>query len=237
MTYGLRATASGGQFQIDSSLNGTKHLAVHAVSNAIAGASISIGPQDILFVRGPPGSGSNAGRVQTNFSVTMSGSTMTGVVATFRYPTDYIVCKPSDSSSFTAALNASNYGIQVKNASNVVCFDSRAAVKGLEIVSVFGKNTFYGGDPQIANYNQANNLVFAGSAGTFTSGNAAYRKLYVSCFGAEFGGSPASGSNQAAYTFDYSGNKIFHEAFLSTSITGQLFLPNRSEILLGELFE
>ena len=99
MTYGLRVTASGGQFQIDSSLNGTKHLAVHAVSNAIAGASISIGPQDILFVRGPPGSGSNAGRVQTNFSVTMSGSTMTGVVATFRFPTDYIVCKPSDSSS------------------------------------------------------------------------------------------------------------------------------------------
>ena len=63
----------------------------------------------------------------------------------------------------------------------LLCFDSRTVLKGLSIVSVIAKNAMVGGDPGIAGYSVSANTVFAGSAGTFDSTNAAYRKLYVSC--------------------------------------------------------
>lgn len=231
MTYGIRATASGGQFQIDSSLTGTKHLAVSVVGTVVAGGTVTIGAQELLFVRGPAASGG----VGINFNTT-------GTVATFHSSqgaTDYVLCRPSDSSSHTGALNATDYGIQVKNASGAVCFDSRAAVKGLTIVSVLAKNAMAGGDPGISGYNIAANTLFAGSAGTFTAGNAAYRKLYVSCGGAQFSPNVLSGTTHSAFTFDYSGNKILYKGFISFNVGGQVQLPyrNQSEILVGELFE
>ena len=231
MAYGIRATASGGQFQIDSSLTGTKHLAVSVVGTVAAGGQLTIGSQELLFVRGP----SAAPGVGINFN-------STGTVATFHSSqgaTDYVLCRPSDSSSHTGAINATDYGIQVKNASGAVCFDSRAVVKGLTIVSVIAKNAMAGGDPGIAGYNGSANTVFAGSAGTFDSTNAAYRKLYVSCGGAQFTPNVLSGTSHSAFTFDYSGNKIFYKGFVSFNVGGQVQLPyrNQSEILVGELFE
>ena len=231
MAFGFLATASGGQFQIDSSLLTTKHLAVSAAGSVSAGGQLTIGSQELLFVRGP----SAAPGVGINFN-------STGTVATFHSSqgaTDYILCRPADSSSHAGAINASAYGMQIKNASDVVCFDSRTVLKGLSIVSVIAKNAMAGGDPGIAGYSVSANTVFSGSAGTFDSTNAAYRKLYVSCGGAKFTPNVLSGETHSAFTFDYSGNKILYKGFTSFNVGGQSQLPyrNQSEILVGELFE
>ena len=52
MAYGIRATASGGEFQIDSSLSTTKHLAVHSKGYFTGNTGklvIDIG--DVVFAR------------------------------------------------------------------------------------------------------------------------------------------------------------------------------------------
>ena len=222
MGYGLIATASGGQFQIDSSLLGTKHLAVHTKGSVSANGWVTMDPDDLILVRSSATSGTTNG-VEVKFSV-INGNYR----ATFRHDTDYIICKPADYSSFPAA-----YGLQVKNGSGDVCFDSRALSKGLNIISILGKNTLYGGDPSIYGYNATNNTVFSG---------APLSNLYVSCFGAEYAGSVTSGITTSGYTFNFTTPTILHRGFVSWSsgggfYNGQQPVPNRSEILLGELIE
>lgn len=254
MTYGLRATASGNEFQIDSSLTTTKHLAVHSTGLVNASGTVVLDPEDILFIRVALASGtsaqSNSSDLQVKWTRTMSGtpSVMTAVTAHFRYAAEWLICKPSTSSSFSSHVSAGTgktYGIQVKNASGDVCFDSRTVIKGLEILGVFGKNNFPGGHPQHSSYtyNSSGNTVFAGAANTFTLGNSAYRKIYVSCFGSEYSNSVTSGVAQSNYRFDYGGNKIFYEGFIAwgaaPGFSGAFQGPiaNRSEIILGELLE
>ena len=222
MSYGLIATASGGQFQIDSSLSGTKHLAVHTKGSAAVNGTATMDSDDLILVRSSATSGTG-NKVEVKFSVSGAVSTVT-----FRYATDYIICKPADYSSFPAA-----YGLQVKNGSGDVCFDSRALSKGLNIISILGKNTLYGGDPSIYGYNATNNTVFSG---------APLSNLYVSCFGAEYAGSVTSGITTSGYTFNFTTPTILHRGFVSWSsgggfYNGQQPVPNRSEILLGELIE
>tara|TARA_B110000211_G_scaffold230651_1_gene290541 strand:- start:474 stop:1151 length:678 start_codon:yes stop_codon:yes gene_type:complete len=225
MGYGLIATASGGQFQIDSSLLGTKHLAVHTKGSVSANGWVAMDSDDLILVRSSATSGT--GTVEVKFSV-ISGNYR----ATFRHDTDYIICKPADYSSFPAA-----YGLQVKNGSGDVCFDSRALSKGLKIISILGKNTLIGGHPSIYGYNAAYNTVFSVSGTSLSN-------LYVSCFGAEYSGSVTSGITTSAFNFDVTNSKILHLGFVAWSsppsggfYNGQVPVSNRSEILVGELIE
>ena len=227
MAYGLIATASGGQFQIDSSLSGTKHLAVPTKGSAAVNGTATMDSDDFILVRSSATSGTG-NKVEVKFSV--SGAVAT---VTFRYATDYIICKPADSSSFTTALASTDYGLQVTNGSGDIRFDSRALSKGLKIISILGKNTLYGGDPLISGYNATNNTVFSG---------APLSNLYVSCFGAEYSGSVISGITTSGYTFNFTTPTILHRGFVSWSsgggfYNGQVPVSNRSEILLGELIE
>ena len=250
MTYGLRATASGNEFQIDSSLTTTKHLAVHSTGLVNANGTVVLDPEDILFIRVALASGtsaqSNSSDLQVKWTRTMSGtpSVMTAVTAHFRYAAEWLICKPSTSSSFSSHVSAGTgktYGIQVKNANGDVCFDSRTVIKGLEILGVFGKNNFPGGHPQHSSYtyNSSGNTVFAGAANTFNVSHASHRKIYVSMFGCEYTPNVFSGTTHMSFKYDNSSNKIFYEGWNAFNIGGQVHgaWPNGSEIIVGELLE
>ena len=242
MGYGIQVTASGGEFQIDSSLSTTQHLAIHEKGSVSAGEKIIIDFGDVVFVRA---SGSN-GRVQvkTNRSTEVVGGTTyaIGRVYTFIGATDYIITKPASSSSHSTAIAATDYGIQVKNQSDDVCFDSRTLNFGLEITQVHARNSFYGGHSSIYGYSASNNTVFTGAANTLNPANAAYRHIYVSVFGAEYSGSVTDGILVSGYNYVSSTNKIYHEGFVAWTsqggfYNGQVPILNHSEILVGELFE
>jgi hypothetical protein len=162
-----------------------------------------------------------------------------GRVYTFAFPVDWIITKPADNATaYATAIASTNYGLQVKNGSGDVCFDSRILTFGFEIIQIFGKNVLPGLHKDLSGYDHNGNTLFAGASGTFTPGNAAHRKIYVSLAGAFFTPNPLSGLTHMSFRYDQSGNKIKYEGWLSASApVGINAFRNRSEILVGELTE
>ena len=231
MGYGITATASGGQFQIDSSLSSTQHLSVYEKGSVLAGGTKIIDFGDVVFARA---SGSN-GPLQVNTNRVVTSGYAIGRIYTFRYAADYVITKPISLTTFATSIATTDYGIQVKNQSGAVCFDSRALNFGLEIIQVHARNSLYGGHPQITGYSAANNVVFSNS---FSS-----RNIYVSVFGSENNYSNVTnGILVSGYVYNSSNGTIHHEGFVSWPpvpgfYSGQVPILNPSEILVGELFE
>ena len=241
MAYGISVVASGGEFQISSELATTKTLVVHQSGGVGANTSMYVPITDLLFVQGLLNSGDIGGgvRVKTNGApaqLIAGGATYpAGTIYTFQYATNYLTCKAADSSSFNAYTGVPGYGIQVTNASNKVCFDSRAMVKGFAISAVHGKRTKTGGVPG-PGYNKAVNILFTGASGSLTPGNAAYRSIWCSAFASTFSGNTAAGFSHGNYHYDFTDNKIYYDGWVSIAIAGGILpQPNPAEILIGEL--
>ena len=241
MAYGISVVASGGEFQISSELATTKNMVVHQSGGMIANSSMYVPITDLLFVQGLLNSGNIGGgvRIKTNGApAQLNGAGPTypaGTIYTFQYATNYLTCKAADSSSFNAYTGVPGYGIQVTNASNKVCFDSRAMVKGFAISAVHGKRTKTGGVPG-PGYNKAVNILFTGASGSLTPGNAAYRSIWCSAFASTFSGNTAAGFSHGNYHYDFTDNKIYYDGWVSIAIAGGILpQPNPAEILIGEL--
>jgi len=243
MAYGINVVASGGEFQISSDLANTQNMVVHQVGSVVANESMHVPTTDLLFVQGLLNSGDIGGgvRVKTNGApaqLIAGGATYpAGTIYTFQYATNYLTCKAADSSSFNAYTGVPGYGIQVTNASNKVCFDSRALLKGFAITAVHGKSTKLGGVPfNGAGYNKSQNTLFTGASGSLTPGNAAYRSIWCSAFASTFSGSTAAGYSHGNYHYDFTDNKIYYDGWVSIAIAGGILpQPNPAEILIGEL--
>ena len=242
MAYGIRATASGGEFQIDSSLSTTKHLAVHSKGYFTGNTGklvIDIG--DVVFARAYNSNGTVGVNIN-KINETVDGvSYAAGRVYTFAFPVDWVRTKPStNSSAYSTAIASTDYGIQVKNATGAVCFDSRIVNFGFDIIQIHGRNTMAGLGSGFAGYNSTNNTVFAGAANTFNVSHASHRKIYVSIFGAEYDPNVLSGTTHMSFKYNSSSNKIFYEGWVAFNLgSGDTHLPfqNQSEILVGELTE
>ena len=241
MGYGLRATATGGEFQIDSSLNTTVHLAVHTKGSfTSAGGKLVIDIGDLVFARAYNSNGTLGVNVNRSAETVNGVSYAKGRVYTFYAATDYIVTKPStNATAFASSINATGYGVQVKNYSGNVCFDSRIVTSGFEITQVHAKYSMAGLASNISGYNASNNIVFAGAANTFNVNHASHRKIYVSLAGAEYNPSVTSGFTQMSFKYNSSTNQIFYEGWLSFTLFSayQIAWGNMSEILVGELTE
>tara|TARA_R110002153_G_scaffold273998_1_gene446522 strand:+ start:1123 stop:1857 length:735 start_codon:yes stop_codon:yes gene_type:complete len=244
MAYGITVEASGGQFQIDSDLTGTRHLVIQGPVRAVpAAGTVTIGGNDRLFVRAT----STDPYINLNWNAA-------GTVCTFTRAANYIICRPSDSTTHASVISSTAHGLQVKNGSGAVCFDSRALEKGLSIISVHAKGTLQGGDinghapnqpsvPAYLNPYPNNNSVYVGAVG----GPAlSARKIYVSAFGNSADGYPTTipsqGEVHSGFFFDFTGNKILHRGWLrwsggSAFYSGLIPVSNQSEIIVGEILE
>ena len=243
MAYGLIATGADGIFQIDSSLSTTVQLAVHSSGTVAASGTVTgLTATDIVFANVTSTQCSAASANQGKVEVIYNSA---GTIATFRYPANYIVLKSTTSINATTSTNAWNtennaggYGLQVKNASGDICFDSRyiGRIGGFKITTVMGKNTRNGGtyNPEngAATYSYANNEV---QSGTISN-------KYVAVYGGYYTGNTASGEVRGGFTFDYSGttNKLYYRGYWASSQPGfgvpvYIPLPNQSEIIVGEL--
>lgn len=245
MTYGIQVEASGGQFQIDSDLLGTRHLVIQVDSTVVAGGTVPVPVADILFVRG------TSAKPYVNLNWNLAGT-----ICTFTSAAEYLICRPSDSNTHASVISSNDYGLQVKDSSGTVVFDSRAIEKGLSILQVHAKGSLLGGDINGHVANQPSNpayltpypnynSVHIGAAG---SPALASRKIYVSAFGNSADGNPnlqaaipATGEVQSGYFFDFTNNKILHRGWLRWGPSGGFYsglIPqsNQSEIIVGEMF-
>jgi len=242
MAYGLLATGANGIFQIDSSLSTTVQLAVHSSGTVAANGTVTgLTANDIVFANVTSAQYSAATSNQGKVEVIYSGTTVT-----FRYPANYIVLKATTSINATTSTSAWNtengtagYGLQVKNASGDICFDTRyiGRIGGFKITKVIGKNTLNGGTYNFENgaatYNPAANEV---ESGTISN-------KYVAVYGGYYTGTTTNGEVRGGFTFDYSvtpNNKLYYRGYWANGQPGlgiptYLPLPNQSEILVGEL--
>jgi hypothetical protein len=247
MGYGIRVTASGGQFQIDSDLVQTKHLAIHTKDSLSAShttpGKVVTGVGDILFCKASGDNGAVIANVNVINETVGTVSYARGRVHTFYDDIDYLLLKSaSNATDYATSIASTDYGIQVKNSASPpqVCFDSRILNFGFEIIQVFPKAEFVGLKYGAANYNYTSNTVFAGAANTFGNVNhASHRKIYVGIFGPQYSPNPSSGITHMAFQYVSSSNKIFYSGVNSFSLPGQQHvpIPNQSEVIVGELFE
>tara|TARA_B110000483_G_scaffold29261_1_gene35555 strand:- start:481 stop:1218 length:738 start_codon:yes stop_codon:yes gene_type:complete len=243
MAYGISVVASGGEFQISSELTATKTLVVHQSGGVGANTSMYVPITDLLFVQGLLNSGNIGGgvRVKTNGApAQLNGTGPTypaGTIYTFQYATNFLTCKTADNAAFSAYTGVAGYGIQVTNASNDVCFDSRAMNKGFAITAVHGKGTKVGGVPSNgASYNKSLNTLFTGASGSLTPSNAAYRSIWCSAFSSTFSGNTANGYSHGNYQYNFTDDKIYYDGWVSIALAGGVLQqPNPAEILIGEL--
>ena len=250
MTYGLRITsppASGSSreiFQIDSSKTQHAHQAVHSISSAVGTSITGLQPNSVVFAKAPSGSNyPTNGWVEAKYNTALT-------TCTFKYPVDWLVVKPAKalvggagSASVWAAelANRTDYGIQVKNASSEICFDSGFVNRlgGFNILKIIGTNSFSGGTTFAPSYQGAGGYSLP--ANEVYSGDLSNK--YMCMFGATFNGALTDGEVRVSFQYTYSsGNtgKIYYRAYYSESTSGwpaiqfHLKIRNYNEIILGE---
>jgi hypothetical protein len=256
MTYGLKVTsppASGSSreiFQIDSSKTQHAHQAVHTKSVGLGSSITGLTKDSVVFARANStgtGSLSNLGWIEAKYNSTLT-------TCTFKYPVEWLVVKPTkalvggagSASAWAAEIaNRTDYGIQVINASNDICFDSGFVnrIGGFSLLEVIGANQKPGGTTSqpsgytgTGQYNLTANQVYSGDL----------RNKYMCVFGAHHDGVLTDGEVRMsfAYTYNYGSTthgKIYYRAYYSenNSVNGipiqyHFHIPNYNEIIIGE---
>ena len=212
MAYGISATGVNGIFQLNSDLNSTAHFAVSSQGSTtgsngqIAGYSTG----DLVVARLTSGSG----YMQSRFDLSPPQ---------FASPTTYKILKEQTSSTATN-LNGSTYGIQVKNASGAVIFDSRSFANGFGVKTIYQKNAFSGG------FNEA---------GAVPTGNIVYTSTSSADYASTFVSVTGSTGTLNQYYFDSSTGtgRILFSSYINAGGfmgIGTLAFQNISEILVGD---
>jgi len=228
MAYGILATGNNGSFLIDSDTTGTEHLAVVAVDTVEAGATLSKQAQDLIFAKPySPTIGSN--RV-TYDSVTSA----TGV--TFLKKVYYVQLRKAQSASTTG-----NYGIQVKNASDTIIYDSRTSTSGLKILGITPRATM-GGAMQPGNgMITVNDPVLTGTGfpGTGTRSTIIHSgdptNVYVNASSGYYSYPGTWGIEINSAYYDYDNDRILNQGFFYYAGVASDGFSNFADILKGEL--
>jgi len=262
MGYGMSIEGQNNIYQVDSATASTLSTGVYrkaATSGFVtgggstqdggstaAGAIISgLASTDLVFANGSAPSAGGNRYVSCAFN---SGST----TCTFDQPTNYIVLKiasHSDWNTFIAGSSADDYGIQIKNTSNVVIFDSRIIeyIGGFEIRKSVPMGQLPGGIfAELTGEVASENYNFASLANnTFYTGN--LTNQWVCMRGAmSWGGvdSDDEGFLQHGFVFDYNAGStttgtIRHRSYSQTDFDvggsiDNVGSANSSDILIGE---
>lgn len=227
MAYGIIVTGADNNYQIDSTTEQAQFLAVKTSGNVgVNGGPGSTYQLGDLFMVGHANSSNAAGSSKV-VEVVFNTS---GLSPTLANGGDYIVCRGSASHTTT---HTETYGVQVKNASNQVCFDSRNLSKGLAITKVWPKAGRNGGYPTQTGVNP---LWEDDTANEIYSG-ADLGKVYVSCAGSQHG----TGYHFMSFKYIYDANGTSGKIKLINAFTfyagAWLGTANLQQILVGEFLE
>ena len=171
MAYGIEGTTGSGGFLIDSDTTATEYLTVVSSGTTNAGASLTRQAGDLVFAKPTGTSSSTANRV-------IYDSVSSATAIKFLHQVNHIVLRKAQSTS----PSGNNYGIQIKNASDVIIFDSRTATTGAKILGGKARTTYTtamqpGNSASISLGSPV--ISFGGVSTVIHSGNPT--NVYVSC--------------------------------------------------------
>ena len=138
MAYGFSATGNGGAFLLDSDLTATEHYAVQATGTCSDGGSVTKQAADLLFAKPNDTSTSTAKRVIYNGAPNSTS-------ITFLKAVNYVILRKTQDRA-----TSGNYGLQVKNPSGTVIYDSRTSTSGVKLLGSTPRATL-GGSAQPSN--------------------------------------------------------------------------------------
>ena len=234
MSYGIEGTTASGGFLIDSDTTATEYLTVvhsgttnagQEAKSSNAGAALQTG--DLVFAKPTSTTSSTANRVIYD---TFSNHPQ----IKFLHQVNHIVLRKAQSTS----PSGNNYGIQIKNASNVIIFDSRTATSGAKILG--GKaRTAYTTAMQPSNSASISIgspvISFGGVSTIIHSGNPT--NIYVSCTGGYYDINATFQLVIGGAYYDYSNNRILGEGYIDIDAIGSTTfgIAAAADILTGEL--
>ena len=138
MAYGLIAKTANDTFVIDGSSSTYRSLQVSSFSTTQNFSGVSSSGGDLVFANRSPSSGLVSGNIPAT-------STLNGY-------TSYFIASLSTNTTAFGGTPAAGYGLQVKNQSGQVAYDSRLSSNGFSIEKVFPAGTING---QRSGYTQA----------------------------------------------------------------------------------
>ncbi len=228
MSYGISATGNNNSFIIDSDTTGTEHLAVVATGTVEAGATLTKQAQDFIFAK-PYSTTIGSNRVTCNNIASATG-------VTFLKKVYYVQLRKAQNAS-----TSGSYGIQVKNASNTIIYDSRTSSSGLKILGSIPKATM-GGAMQPGNgLVTVNNPVLTGTGypGTGTRSTIIHSgdptNVYVNASSGYYYYSGTYGLEINSAYYDYDNNRILNQGFFYYPAIYSDAYSNSTDILKGEL--
>tara|TARA_A100001388_G_scaffold1826_1_gene1364 strand:- start:492 stop:1181 length:690 start_codon:yes stop_codon:yes gene_type:complete len=227
MAFGIEATTDSGGFLIDSNTTATEYLTVVSSGTTNAGASVTRQAGDLVFAKPTGTSSSTANRV-------IYDSVSSSTAVKFLHQVNHVVLRKAQSTT----ISGSNFGIQIKNASNVIIFDSRSATSGMKVLGGKAQTAY---TTAIQPNNSAGVSVtspttsFGGVSTIIHSGDPT--NVYIACLGGFYQIEASFQLVIGGAYYDYSNNRILGEgyfdldAFASTTSGIAPF----GDILTGEL--
>lgn len=229
MAFGIEGTTDSGGFLIDSNTTATEYLTVVSSGTTNAGASVTRQAGDLVFAKPTGTSSSTANRV-------IYDSVSSSTAVKFLHQVNHVVLRKAQSTT----ISGSNFGIQIKNASNVIIFDSRSATSGMKVL---------GGKAQTAYTTamQPNNSAgvfintpatsFGGVSTIIHSGNPT--NVYTACLGGFYDIQSNFQLVIGGAYYDYSNNRILGEGYFNLEVSGfdstTFGIAAFGDILTGEL--
>lgn len=228
MSYGIEATTASGGFLIDSTLTSTEYLTVVETGTKDAGDHVDKDDaSDLVFAKPFNTSSSTANRVIFN-------SLANSLEVEFLHKVNFVRLRKAQSTS----PSGNNYGIQIKNASNAIIFDSRTATSGMKVLGVKTSSQYALAIQPNNSAGQTVNIPNPSFGGTSTivhSGNPT--NVYVACLAGAFNIQASFQLVIGGFYYDYANNRILGEAYFDLDVTGSLTsgIPAMGAALTGEL--
>jgi hypothetical protein len=228
MAYGIEITGKNNSYQILSDTSYTEHYAVAAASTLAANTTLAITSTDLVFAK-PQSTTIGQNRVVFKFLPVISASpTSIQFVKAVHY-----VKLSRTSTQVSGGSTTGTYGVQIKNNSGTIIYDSRAATTGMNIIAVKtalscggAKQPMATGDsPVLTGAGEPNpgttlsTVIYAGDP----------TNIYMPCT-TGFHNSPTS--EISGFYYDYANDRILHHSF---SASGSWLWKNFSDLPIGSL--
>jgi len=225
--YGVEITGNNNSYLVSSNTTATEYLTVVDTDTVAAGGSVTKQASDLIFAK-PTSSTIGSNNVYyDNITSQTSVKFYAGV--------SYVILRKTQSTS-----TSGNYGIQVKNNSGTIIFDSRAATSGLKVTSTVAETSLGGArqpyqsgmSPVTSTSNSYPNFGTNESTIAY-SGNPT--NVYVACTSGYYQFSGFDIVFNGLY-YDYTNNRILHAGFIRNPFDSTTSLFNNfSTLMFGEL--
>ena len=228
MAYGIQGTTGSGGFLIDSNTSATEYLTVVSSGTTNAGASLTRQAGDLVFAKPTGTSSSTANRV-------IYDSVSSATAIKFLHQVNHVVLRKAQSTS----PSGNNYGIQIKNAGDVIIFDSRTATSGLKVLGGKARTAYttalQPNNSASVNIGSGVVLSFGGVSTIIHAGNPTI--VYVACLGGYYDINARFQLVIGGAYYDYSGNRILGEGYFDLDAIGSTTfgIAPFGDILTGEL--